>query len=89
MAVLAALFDFQQSGLTHDPQMFGDVVLGHFQPLRDCVHTQRLFEQQAKHAQTGFLPQRFQGRDAVESGHAQLIQPRKLFMQAAVGSQFR
>jgi len=42
-----------------------------------------------KDAQTGFLPQRFQGRDAVESGHAELIQPGKLFMQAVVGPQFR
>ena len=45
--LLALLLRLQQTGVTHHPQVFRDVVLRQLQPVRDFVHTQLLLEQQS------------------------------------------
>src|SRR5438874_7273309 len=82
--LLALLLDFQEARLSHDPQVFGNVVLRRLQSLGDFVYAQLLLEQQPKDAETALFTKRLKRGNAVESGHAELIQPRTRYSQEQV-----
>jgi len=70
-AVLAVLLGFEKSGFTHHTQMFGNVVLGGLQMLRNLVHAQFSLEEEPQYAQSSFLTQCFQRSNTIQSGHAE------------------
>jgi hypothetical protein len=64
--VCAAVFlDLEQTGLTQDAQMLGNVVRRNAEPLRDLADVERLVEQQAHDADPGVLTEGSQRDDAV------------------------
>ena len=64
---LASLLGFEQPGLSHDTQVFGDVVLRHLQFFGNFGHAQILLEQQPQDAKPCFLAEGSERHDAIQS----------------------